>query len=361
MDCENAIHSVNIGDLPKVSDVKGLITNCPQLCRAVWGSGDFQLAGTGVLLAIGIQTLLFAVYGLLQAILSFIVRGTATFSTRLLVARLQAIFDTSYRCGIFLAFGILFTIVSTHYNGIKAYESQITADMMSLETGLLCIGLIVYAVQIEPSANLERKIWKLASAWVSGQVFILLSLHTSNLDGWIHKSDIAGVCARETDLYPEPDTDDDPTMQEYLLIVAGTSCALVSVGYLGWKLLPSYAWQYVTKVTSTRIFFVLLMLPWTVTSMIGIGEHSAHLIHVFKKLAAEGDETNLLSQWDFAQILAILLWVPVLWHALLAIFLTLLSSGKTGTIGIVRELLIDLVTFACKCMNSLMRASCANS
>ena len=199
MDCITAARGVEAGNVTTLDEVKTVLAVCPQICQSVWGTADFDLAGPGVLGAIGIQTFLLAVFGLLQAIVSYFIPPSATSSTRLLVARLQAIFDTAYRTSTILALAILATSFVRLRNGVKAYESTMMQDTLCIQIGLIWIAFISHIIQREPvGVKLNPQRCGDGRVWIFGQVFTTIVYYLQSKDGWTHKKLVTKLCSKLT-------------------------------------------------------------------------------------------------------------------------------------------------------------------
>lgn len=154
----------------RLDDFNSILSDCPQICDAVYGKKDFDLGGIGVYSSFAMNVVLFVALGLLQSFVSYLVPHNASSSYRLAVTRAQLVFDKAYGIGTFLHFGIIaFTTVRLYSQDdpIGTYERSAIQDLLEIVVCLQTVAIISYMVHKVPAVVKTIPLnWGCGSNWL---------------------------------------------------------------------------------------------------------------------------------------------------------------------------------------------------
>lgn len=317
-------------------NLRDLLRGCPQICDEVYGKPDIDFAGSGIFISLAIQTALFVVFGVLQTFVSYLLLPRASSSSKLTVARLQVVFDTVYTTGSLLAVATLVASYMRLRHGPSAFERSIMQDMLDVQSILQTLALIAHMVQQSPSGIRPK-----ASRWQYGQVFLTSQAiifpvkYLKGMSGRLPSAAITRLCSS---VGSEPGSNDpasisypyvhtSPSGTSYVLAslvgVAIVVAILIANEYIRWTI-----WNWLKKVFTSGITLAILVSSWTLLTSMVLVFHWWQLLYMRDFMFAKAGMNGWSVQWDFAQILSLVFWLPAAYQIVLT--LLVLLSPRVG-------------------------------
>ena len=337
--------------------IKQIIKDCPRICDYFYGTEPFDLAGPGVQLSFLIQAVLVVTFGILQSFVSYIMSPHASSSTQLFLARIQAVFDTVCTRVVYLYVATLVTSFVRLRNGPDAFERITIPRLMEHSQASITLALTARIVQKDPAkVKLRAQRWNMAGLWAISQALPMIGAFAKGMSGPLPSAVLSRLCAtthsEDEDLgvlgYPTVTT--APSGKFYLLM---TVCALLIMLAIcaAVDLFPILAW--LKKIFTARLTVVIGVSVWIIAALSGLCLNQWMLMYLRQTMR---NAQSVQATWDFGQIVAVGLWVPVFYKLLLTILVYLKPKSKSLEGGfrfsdaaqIVRNLFSSCIEDLCK-------------
>ena len=342
MDChahlDSASQQIQLGDAAGI-DLPSLVKECPQICDYVYGTADFDFAGTGVFFSLAVQAILYLVFGTLLSFISYILPLHAKSSTRLTVARLQVVFDTVYSTGNLIHLATLIATFVRLRQDAGVFERNIIQSMLDIQATLQAVAMIAYMIQRVPATIKPRaQGWGFMTVWLTSQPLILAGHYLKARSGWGPATAITKLC-RASAPTDHPYISTPPSGNTYLLIFIGTIVFTILILIVN-EYIRSTIWTWIMKIFGSRIMAAIGVTLWTLCTLTALGMNSYFLFYereaMLSKTASGGPA------WDLGQVLVLVVWLPAAWLMVLTFLLSLKG------LNLWLDLFLILVQWICK-------------
>ena len=324
-DLENSLDYVQAGNLT-LDGIRQVLSSCPQICDRFYGTEAFDLAGPGVQLSFDVQSLLIVIFGTLQSFISYILPPHASKSTKLIIARLQVIFDTIFGTITFLSICTMITSFIRLRQTPTAFERIMIQVLLDRANMCLVLGLIARMVQNTP-LNIKQPFrrWHDTQLWLTVMVLGLIVPCLKSMSGKVPTAALSRLCAKtyeadhDTGLLGYPTVYVPPSGNLYLLC-----SAIIFFGSIGTAIASEYIrnsiWQWLKKVFTSRLSIVIFVTAWTAVALSGLGLNVWQILYLRQTMIKAGSD---MSRWDLGQVFAVALWLPSFYQMILTAFISL--------------------------------------
>ena len=119
-----------------------------------------------------------------------------------------------------------------------------------------------------------------------------------------------------------------------------------------------WLWLWVKKVIESTVFKTIFMIQWMILNLGLLVYHSWHFIYVRDNMFSTPQDAEQGRNWDFGQVVAVLLWVPAAYQLILALVVTIKPPRDEGIVCGFANILYRIAESLCKqTITQLIRGS----
>lgn len=297
--------------------VVDLVQQCPQVCTKLYGDGNPDISGIGVMISFAIQGVLYLIFGSLLSFLFALISPQANLGTRLVMWRFQVLFNKIQGTGNMICFATLVSGYVTLRRGPSVFELIMIKKLIAYESILLYQAMFASVVDGTLSRSERKHETLLQWAW-NGFVLGALGVSTAAFNMYLDftrnplsrpTGDVPGLILKYCSTHG-----DFPVVSQFSTIAQAVWAAFdLSAQALGLTLL------FIIPLLSARVrrafngrirgLFFAFYLPirfafYLVVTMRDVAK-------VRSRMHEKIGPSDIDNQWGFGQVGAVVVWAPV--------------------------------------------------
>ena len=293
---------------------------CPEVCNKVYGDGNPDISGIGVLISFGIQGILCLILGPLLSFLFALKSLDSSPETQLTSWRCHILFDKVQGIGSLTCFATLISSYMTLRWGCSAYELLMIKKLIEYETTLVSHAVFAHVVDTVFGRTVQRqeppsqRLWKFLTLWLLAfgvsafHLYLKLGHDPSHTMG-----DIAGALIELCPKYQG-----FPLVSHVSVPAQAVGLVLDIVAIAGFMslLILRFISTRVGNTFRRRRVELLFAFYMPVRLAVYLTTTFWDVVQVRSRMREKSSASNTDNHWSFGQVGAVIIWTPAVFHIL---------------------------------------------